>query len=1496
MQLPFFGGSLPNLQMLRMVRIILLLLVLCSVFPLLFASESADNEIPGPESGYIYAGWQPDDRVMPIKWECEFIPDKAHYATGEILTVRVKIWVDKESRGYKADRTYYLGSEYVEGKQLNSFVPRLTWVILKSEIDTLEIMTDDRILEGDITMQLIRRGSKPQVKKSDSGVFLTLAPIDTTYTELGTYSGPPIINFKIYRIYQSGVSPDDRQLISKSGDFMYDLTDTINMYGKRFYDALKQYDRFNYNDKTNQPKDNIYVPEQPNFQETAMGGFWGNPIKVLKNSELRWRIANYNDNIHIMSVSFVGNAPGCTVSINPSCDYEYILTTGASLGYIEVRVSYRQGTTPYTASNMHTIINNYDYCGYVSYNNTGNMDYYHIAPFIGKIIMWGKNTGDTSYQVVDQVILSNSTNGFFSFNDITFPIIQIGFYVEYEAIPVIGFDPNPPVPGNNYYQYGNGIGFYHPESTWFWHNNQYILVNYLIALEEGEAPNNVVLPQYPDNRILLKDEMSCGALNILAQMKRMQSFWSSEHGTNIEFSNLDFVIMLDRIRDYLGNAYYEEGCSGFDDMSALSIRGVDIQGGEPISCWSNCTIMHELTHLVQDKVLNIPFLTNSTSSQAWYGLNIGNPTDVMRHISYIEGMATFYPAYIQSHTSYMFGDAHDNQGHRFVWYRGYNTQDIYQEKNLELGGVSNIPNSFPRYDYYYGSVACILWDLTDGCDDQYTTYNNDAVDFTLPEVYNMITGAGQGSIPQNLCQFLNRIYESPLVIDNAIENGFVDLLTARSIPISDYNHYRLSVGEGGQFHNINSAVDASCDGNMIVIDPGTYNEEVSIDKSIIIKGKSPVPDDVVVIGSLSIVGEQEVEITNLSITNPEGNGMSVGDSFLNLSRANISSCSGSGLYLEHPEKARVISSRITDNGESGIATSESQYQSIEDWGLIKRSLICDNANYGICSTTPLTIENCTISRNTYGVNNVNHLIYNSIIYENDYNISGSANAPNITYSCIDGGYTGEGNIDENPRFEDSSAGIYTLLWDYMGPSPCIDGGTTGTNNVNLDPDGTIPDMGCYHYPHATAEYVFDHEPGTRCIYWMCFPVVDDISNPEHQYWNELGYMFKNHTVLPSPQLRNIDWYYYGFEGRMDYTGQWNNSDYRVYPSQGYKVIFEGVPSVSNIDVIGFRFDPETTPILWKVTSNGQSVENWVGYFIPGTQNAWQALSKPVPNDPPGKRYLDYIYEIKAKKWSAIRIKPSASSPWIIEMGDYTLSEGDMISLRLLDGAPEEFFWNNTIACNPVERTDPSFFRVEENLDYTQVYVRLDPNDFPSEIGLYSNDICLGAAVVEDSLVQINLYSQETRNNDPLEIAFYYSGKGKSFRNDFLVYNHENMQFEATDLRASDIVDFAYISFVKDNGASEVPMVTSLEQNYPNPFNPETTITFNMADPHMAKLKIYNLKGQLVKTLVDSEMPKGKHKVIWNGTDRNGKVVGSGVYFYRLETGEYKKSFKMILIK
>ena len=84
-------------------------------------------------------------------------------------------------------------------------------------------------------------------------------------------------------------------------------------------------------------------------------------------------------------------------------------------------------------------------------------------------------------------------------------------------------------------------------------------------------------------------------------------------------------------------------------------------------------------------------------------------------------------------------------------------------------------------------------------------------------------------------------------------------------------------------------------------------------------------------------------------------------------------------------------------------------------------------------------------------------------------------------------------------------------------------------------------------------------------------------------------------------------------------------------------------------------------------------------------------------------------------------------------------------------------------------------------------------------------------------------------------------------------------------------------------------------NYPNPFNPETTISFNLTAEN-AELVIYNLKGQKVKTLVSDQLSAGKHSVVWDGRDSNGKRVGSGIYFYKLKAGDFQKVKKMVLLK
>jgi len=92
-------------------------------------------------------------------------------------------------------------------------------------------------------------------------------------------------------------------------------------------------------------------------------------------------------------------------------------------------------------------------------------------------------------------------------------------------------------------------------------------------------------------------------------------------------------------------------------------------------------------------------------------------------------------------------------------------------------------------------------------------------------------------------------------------------------------------------------------------------------------------------------------------------------------------------------------------------------------------------------------------------------------------------------------------------------------------------------------------------------------------------------------------------------------------------------------------------------------------------------------------------------------------------------------------------------------------------------------------------------------------------------------------------------------------------------------------------------MNSLNGNYPNPFNPETAIYFSVEQTYLlVNLEIYNLKGQKIKTLVNEILPAGSHSVIWNGTDKNEKPVSSGVYLYKMKTGNYVSTKKMILMK
>ena len=102
--------------------------------------------------------------------------------------------------------------------------------------------------------------------------------------------------------------------------------------------------------------------------------------------------------------------------------------------------------------------------------------------------------------------------------------------------------------------------------------------------------------------------------------------------------------------------------------------------------------------------------------------------------------------------------------------------------------------------------------------------------------------------------------------------------------------------------------------------------------------------------------------------------------------------------------------------------------------------------------------------------------------------------------------------------------------------------------------------------------------------------------------------------------------------------------------------------------------------------------------------------------------------------------------------------------------------------------------------------------------------------------------------------------------------------------------------VPNEDPTNAPVVANLIGNYPNPFNPETTIVFSTGKAEAVQFEIYNHKGQLVRSFEVLTNDKGVHQTTWNGTDDKGNSVSSGVYYFRMKSGKFSSTKKMVLMK
>ena len=127
-------------------------------------------------------------------------------------------------------------------------------------------------------------------------------------------------------------------------------------------------------------------------------------------------------------------------------------------------------------------------------------------------------------------------------------------------------------------------------------------------------------------------------------------------------------------------------------------------------------------------------------------------------------------------------------------------------------------------------------------------------------------------------------------------------------------------------------------------------------------------------------------------------------------------------------------------------------------------------------------------------------------------------------------------------------------------------------------------------------------------------------------------------------------------------------------------------------------------------------------------------------------------------------------------------------------------------------------------------------------------------------------------------------------------------FDLTGRTQDNICYFDNISFSPsnsvgvDNRSETLPQGFALEQNFPNPFNPFTTLRYDLPEDALVNITIYDMMGRIVNNLVSNQQNTGYKSIQWNATNNTGQPVSAGLYLYTIQTGDFRQTKKMVLLK
>jgi len=521
-------------------------------------------------------------------------------------------------------------------------------------------------------------------------------------------------------------------------------------------------------------------------------------------------------------------------------------------------------------------------------------------------------------------------------------------------------------------------------------------------------------------------------------------------------------------------------------------------------------------------------------------------------------------------------------------------------------------------------------------------------------------------------------------------------------------------------------------------------------------------------------------------------------------------------------------------------------------------------------------------------------ITNCILWENmPQEIYVYSGVPVVTYSDIEGGWPGEGNIDADPLFVCHPDTCVTADFHLRWGSPCIDAGDTNTIGLPefdfegepriMDGDSNgvaIVDMGVDEFPGYQA---LDHDVA-----------ITDVTPSD--------------SVVTQGDSTSIN---VTVENQGDYTETFNVTTYysRIIPNGDFEKDTTGTEkddiSEWNYDIVVHQGNPPT----------GDNLQIVDDYYFKGDKSVYSYLQTTSVSPSLGdSRVSQYLSTEEPVSTTADYI-----SLWIGGDGYTTSSRYAWhIALILTDGSDtyEEILrchcWGNNEGCTPNDydyydatetgadgNTWKRYTRsIPDGLDKSNLTVKVRHRQHSWDLTQASSWYRLDNIYFSDSEDNplTDIETKTVSNLSPEKdttLTFVWNTTGVAPGGYVIsAYAHPVPgEIDTADNTYIDDVVIVVETYAEDRREASIPVVFTLAQNYPNPFNPITEIEYALPKDCWVKLEVYNILGQRVARLVDGQQKAGYKSIRWDAGS-----FSSGIYFYRLKAGDFVETRKMVLIR